>query len=63
MNSLTELKDKIEKTNAEIQIISFNGHTLETSIGTIMMGPDFYVHDGKQLTEKEIVAIIGKKNA
>lgn len=63
MNSLTELKDKILKTNSDIEITTFNGHTMETSIGTFMMGPEFFYHDGAELTEKQLLKIIAKKDA
>ena len=62
MNSLSELKDKIHKTATHISVIMFNGHTLETTIGTFMMGPDFYLRDGKQISEKEIIKLLAKKD-
>lgn len=63
MNSLTDVKDKIVKSNPDIQVLAFNGHTLVTSIGTFMMGPEFFYHDTVEISEKQLIKLITKKDA
>lgn len=60
MNSLTELKEKIEKYT-KLSIEYFDGHTLKTEVGVFRLNGDIFYLDGKEMTAKQVSASLSLK--